>query len=132
MSQDWKIVLVTSLFKKGQGSNQTNSYFTYLCLQQDLMKHLSSHHMLSDAQFGFCENCSAELQLIDTILMEVFNYTQHIGCYITLTPLGVFLCTIRVLLSKSVETHNQKRCLVVRLLLIQNANHYKQGINKSM
>ena len=32
----------------------------------------------------------------------------YIGCYITPTPLGVFLCTIRVFLSKLVETHNQK------------------------
>ena len=30
------------------------------------MKHLSNHNALSDVQFGFCENRSAELQLINT------------------------------------------------------------------
>ena len=29
------------------------------------MKHLLNHHILSDVQFAFRENCSAELQLIN-------------------------------------------------------------------
>ena len=65
-----------SVFKKGERSNPENYRpisLTCVCnkilehiIHTNIIKHLSNHNALSDVQFGFCENRSAELQQINT------------------------------------------------------------------
>ena len=74
--QDWKQALVTPLYKKGNRSNPANYRpisLTCICskilehiVHTNIMSHLINLNILSDSQFGFRKNYSAELQLIKT------------------------------------------------------------------
>ena len=75
--QDWKLALVTPLFKKGSRSEPSNYRpISLTCIYSKLlehiihtsvMTHLMDYNILSNAQFGFCKIYSAELQLLQTI-----------------------------------------------------------------
>ena len=70
----WKQAIVTPLFKKGDRTNPSNYRpisLTCICcktlehiLHTNIMSHFSNYSILSDTQFGFRKNYSAELQLI--------------------------------------------------------------------
>ena len=74
--QVWKQAIVTPLFKKGDRSNPSNYRpisLTCICckvlehiVHTNIMSHFSMHNVLSESQFGFRKNHSAELQLIKT------------------------------------------------------------------
>ena len=74
--QDWKLALVTPLFKKGSKSELSNYRpisLTCICskllehiIHTSVMTHLTDYNILSNAQFGFRKNYSAELQLLQT------------------------------------------------------------------
>ena len=81
--QDWKLALVTPLFKKGkrkEPSNYRPISLTCICskllehvIHTSVMSHLMDYNILSNAQFGFRKNYSAELQLIQTTRDLAFN-----------------------------------------------------------
>jgi len=74
--EDWKQAFVTPLYKKGARSNPANYRpisLTCICskmlehiVHTNIMSHLTNLNILSDSQFGFRKNYSAELQLIKT------------------------------------------------------------------
>ena len=74
--QDWKLALVTPLFKKGSRSEPSNHRpISLTCIYSKLlehiihtsvMTHLMDYNILSNAQFGFRKNYSAELKLLQT------------------------------------------------------------------
>ena len=76
MPQDWKLALVTPLFKKEsrkEPSNYQPISLTCICskllehiIYTSIMSHLMDYNILSNVQFGFRKNYSAELQLLQT------------------------------------------------------------------
>ena len=74
--QDWKLALVTPLFKKGNRKEPSNyrpisltCIFSKLLehiIYTSIMSHLMDYNILSNAHFEFCKYYSAELQLIQT------------------------------------------------------------------
>ena len=74
--QDWKLALVTPLFKKGnrkEPSNYRPIFLTCICskllehiIHTSVMSNLMDYNIFSNAQFEFHKNYSAELQLIQT------------------------------------------------------------------
>ena len=73
--QDWKLALVTPLFKKGSKSEPSNYRpISLTCICSKLLEHiihtsvmtthLTDYDIPSNAQFGFRKIYSAELQLL--------------------------------------------------------------------
>ena len=87
--QDWKQALITPLFKKGNRKETSNSRpisLTCICckvlehiIHTNIMSHLETNNILSNAQFGFHKHHSAELQLIQTshdLALSLHNKSQ--------------------------------------------------------
>ena len=81
--QDWKLALVTPLFKKDNRKDPSNYRpISLICICSKLlervihtsvMSHLMDHNILSNTQFGFRKNYSAKLQLIQTTHDRALN-----------------------------------------------------------
>ena len=76
LPRDWKVANVTPIYKKGEKANPMNYRpvsLTSICckvlehvIHSQVMKHLDSHHILSDTQHGFRKRRSCDTQLVIT------------------------------------------------------------------